>query len=191
MLAESERALCSAGRADGMRVTEARSFTDRRSAGRGTGLGATAFFLAADLLAVDLRMAGFFALAALRLAGFFPLPDPVFDLPLAMLASRCPFPVCPVDAAHFHTKDGVFSSLSGGGPTARQDPGEGGPAQVFLSARTGQDRYHRPMSAVLLTPGEVPLATWRDVYRGAEVILEPAAYAAIDASARAVSAILA
>src|SRR5262245_39461145 len=121
MLAESERALCSAGRADGMRVTEARSFTDRRSAGRGTGLGATAFFLAADL-----RMAGFFALAALRLAGFFPLPDPVFDLPLAMLASRCPFPVCPADAAHFHIKDGVFSSLSGGGPTARQHPGEEG-----------------------------------------------------------------
>jgi histidine ammonia-lyase len=37
----------------------------------------------------------------------------------------------------------------------------------------------------------VPLAAWRDIYRGAAVSLEPASYAAIDASARAVSAILA
>ena len=97
-----------------MRVTEARFFTDRRSAGRGMGLGAAAFFLAAGL-----RTAGFFALAALRV-GFFPLPDPVFDLPLAMLASRFP-----ADAAHFHTKRRVFSSFSlahGGGRTATIGP---------------------------------------------------------------------
>ncbi|GEP54241.1 histidine ammonia-lyase [Reyranella soli] len=47
------------------------------------------------------------------------------------------------------------------------------------------------MSPVLLSPGTVPLATWREIYRGAEVALDPAAYTAIDASARAVSAILA
>ena len=95
-----------------MRVTEARLFTDRRSDGRGMGLGAAAFFLAAGL-----RAAGFFALAALRV-GFFPLPDPVFDL--AMLASRFP-----ADAAHFHTKRRVFSSFSlahGGGRTATIGP---------------------------------------------------------------------
>src|ERR1700754_3127672 len=101
MLAESCGALCGAGRADGMRATEGRLFTDRRSAGRGTGLGATAFFLAAGF-----RAGGFFALAALRV-GFFRLPDPVFDLPLAMLASHCL-----TDAAHFHTKGRVFSSFS-------------------------------------------------------------------------------
>jgi histidine ammonia-lyase len=44
---------------------------------------------------------------------------------------------------------------------------------------------------VLLAPGAVPLAAWRDIYRGAMVSLEPASYAMIDASARAVSAILA
>ena len=101
MLAESCGALCGAGRADGMRTTDARFLTGRRRVGRATGLGATAFFLAAGL-----RAAGFFALAALRV-GFFPLPDPVFDLPLAMLASRFP-----ADAAHFHTKRRVFSSFS-------------------------------------------------------------------------------
>jgi len=47
------------------------------------------------------------------------------------------------------------------------------------------------MSPVLLAPGAVPLAIWREIYRGAEVALDPAAYTAIDASARAVSAILA
>ena len=92
MLADSDGALCGAGRADGMRVTEGRFLTGRRRVGRATGLGATAFFLAAGL-----RGAGFFALAALAV-GFFPLPDPVFDLPLAMLASYCL-----TDAAHFHT----------------------------------------------------------------------------------------
>jgi hypothetical protein len=53
-----------------------------------------------------LRAAGFFALAALRV-GFLALPDPVFDLPLAMLASRFP-----ADAAHFHTNGRVSSSFS-------------------------------------------------------------------------------
>jgi histidine ammonia-lyase len=47
------------------------------------------------------------------------------------------------------------------------------------------------MSPVLLAPGAVPLAAWRDIYRGASVTLDPAAYGAIDRSARAVSRILA
>jgi hypothetical protein len=101
MLARSDGALWSAGRGEGVRVTDGRFFTGRRKVGRATGLGGAIFFLAAGL-----RVAGFFALAALR-AGFFPLPDPVFDLPLAMLASRFP-----ADAAHFHTKRRVFSSFS-------------------------------------------------------------------------------
>src|SRR5882672_2842337 len=49
----------------------------------------------------------------------------------------------------------------------------------------------RENGSVLLAPGAVPLAAWRDIYRGAAVSLEPASYAAIDASARAVSVILA
>src|SRR5260370_11081245 len=49
----------------------------------------------------------------------------------------------------------------------------------------------RENGSVLLAPGAVPLAAWRDIYRGAAISLEPASYAAIDASARAVSAILA
>ena len=52
-------------------------------------------------------------------------------------------------------------------------------------------RYHRPMSTIQLTPGAVPLAVWREVYRGAAVALDPAAYAVIDRSAAAVSTILA
>src|SRR5262245_29271087 len=47
------------------------------------------------------------------------------------------------------------------------------------------------MSPILLDPGAVPLATWRDVYYGAPVALEPASYGAIDKAAKAVSAILA
>src|SRR5690242_14109901 len=47
------------------------------------------------------------------------------------------------------------------------------------------------MSSILLTPGMVPLAIWRDVYRGAAVALDPASYREIDRSARAVSTILA
>jgi histidine ammonia-lyase len=47
------------------------------------------------------------------------------------------------------------------------------------------------MGHILLAPGAVPLAAWRDVYRGATVALDPASYAAIDASARAVATILA
>ena len=52
-------------------------------------------------------------------------------------------------------------------------------------------RYHRPMSPIQLTPGAVPLAAWREVYGGAAVALDAAAYANIDRSARAVSTILA
>jgi histidine ammonia-lyase len=47
------------------------------------------------------------------------------------------------------------------------------------------------MSPVLLEPGAVPLAAWRDIYRGASVTLDPAAYGAIERSARAVASILA
>src|SRR6267143_2037705 len=95
MLWDSTAALCGAGRGVGTRATRGRLFTGRRRTGRAIGLGTTGFFLSAVL-----RMAGFFALAALS-------------------------------------------------------------------------------------------ATWRDTYRGAAVSLEPASYAAIDASARAVSVILA
>ena len=47
------------------------------------------------------------------------------------------------------------------------------------------------MSPILLDPGAVPLAAWRDIYRGAAVALAPASYVVIDRSARAVLAILA
>jgi histidine ammonia-lyase len=47
------------------------------------------------------------------------------------------------------------------------------------------------MSPIRITPGAVPLAAWRDVYRGAAVDLDPASHAAIDAAAGAVSAIVA
>ena len=47
------------------------------------------------------------------------------------------------------------------------------------------------MSPVLLAPGAVPLAAWRDIYRGASVALDPAAYGAIDRSAGAVASIVA
>ena len=47
------------------------------------------------------------------------------------------------------------------------------------------------MAPILLDPGTVPLATWREVYRGAAVALGPGSYGIIDRSARAVSAILA
>ena len=47
------------------------------------------------------------------------------------------------------------------------------------------------MSTIQLAPGAVPLAAWREVYRGAAVALDPAAYGVIDRSARAVATILA
>jgi histidine ammonia-lyase len=47
------------------------------------------------------------------------------------------------------------------------------------------------MGPILLAPGAVPLAAWRDIYRGAAVALAPGSDTAIDASARAVSTILA
>src|SRR6478609_8725714 len=87
MLAVSDGALwAGAGRADGMRATEARPLTGRRRTGRAIGLGATAFLRAAGLRA--------FALAAAFLRAGLPplradLPD-AFDLPLAMLASCYP-----------------------------------------------------------------------------------------------------
>ncbi|MBI2737917.1 MAG: histidine ammonia-lyase [Rhodospirillales bacterium] len=47
------------------------------------------------------------------------------------------------------------------------------------------------MTTIQLAPGAVPLATWRDVYRGLPVRLDPGCYAAVDASARAITTILA
>ena len=45
--------------------------------------------------------------------------------------------------------------------------------------------------AVVLRPGAVPLAAWREIYRGAAVSLDPAAYDVIEAGSRAVAAIIA
>jgi histidine ammonia-lyase len=47
------------------------------------------------------------------------------------------------------------------------------------------------MAAVVLSPGSVPLAAWRDIYRGAAVSLDPAAFEQIGRSARAITAVLA
>jgi histidine ammonia-lyase len=47
------------------------------------------------------------------------------------------------------------------------------------------------VSDILLTPGQVPLAGWRDVFRGARVVLDPATAPAIRNSATAVERILA
>ena len=47
------------------------------------------------------------------------------------------------------------------------------------------------MKPVVLSPGEVPLSAWRDIYRGADVSLDPAAMPAVSKSAQAISAILA
>ena len=47
------------------------------------------------------------------------------------------------------------------------------------------------MSDTLLTPGAVPLAQWRAIWRGAAVRLDPASNAPVAASARTVEAILA
>src|SRR3981081_2894115 len=47
------------------------------------------------------------------------------------------------------------------------------------------------MGPILLAPGAVPLAAWRDIYRGAAVALAPGSYTAIDASERAGLTILA
>lgn len=47
------------------------------------------------------------------------------------------------------------------------------------------------MAAVVLSPGSVPLAAWRDIYRGASVSLDPAAFEQVGRSARAITAVLA
>ena len=47
------------------------------------------------------------------------------------------------------------------------------------------------MTAVVLLPGAVPLASWRDIYRGAAVRLDPASDGPVAAGAAAVAAILA
>jgi histidine ammonia-lyase len=45
--------------------------------------------------------------------------------------------------------------------------------------------------SLMLRPGEVPLAAWRDIYRGASLSLDSACHPAIERSAAAVSALLA
>jgi len=47
------------------------------------------------------------------------------------------------------------------------------------------------MTDIVLVPGEVPLAGWRAIYRGASASLAPSAYTAIEKSSQAVAAILA
>ncbi len=47
------------------------------------------------------------------------------------------------------------------------------------------------MTTITLAPGDVPLSAWREIYRGASAALDPASYPVIEASARAVAAILA
>src|SRR5258705_8731729 len=106
MLWDSTAALCGAGRGVGTRATRGRLFTGRRRTGRAIGLGTTDFFLSAVL-----RMAGFFALAALsatlRDTGRLPLP-PFVDLPLAMLAVPLP-----ADLRHAR---GTFTQRAGSTP---------------------------------------------------------------------------
>src|SRR5690349_18544197 len=89
MLADRSAALCGAGRAPGMRATEARLLTERRSAGRTMGAGRLAsagFFLAA---------AFFFAAfgAPFRLTGRLALPAAFFDPPLPLAMTRFPLVV--------------------------------------------------------------------------------------------------
>src|SRR5438045_6914709 len=83
MLVDRAGVLCGAGRGLGMRATDGRFFTGRRTVGRAIGLGATGFFALA--LAGDLRTAGFLAAALPRLR----VPDPFFDVFLAMTPSCC------------------------------------------------------------------------------------------------------
>ena len=47
------------------------------------------------------------------------------------------------------------------------------------------------MKTVRLSPGAVPLTGWRDIYRGAAAVVDPASDSAIETSARAVAAIVA
>lgn len=47
------------------------------------------------------------------------------------------------------------------------------------------------MKTILLSPGAVPLVAWREIYKGASAAIDPAAYPVIEASAKAVAAILA
>ena len=47
------------------------------------------------------------------------------------------------------------------------------------------------MTTITLAPGAVPLSAWREIYRGASAALDPTSYPVIEASAKAVAAILA
>ena len=49
----------------------------------------------------------------------------------------------------------------------------------------------RNLSAIVLKPGDAPLADWRAIYRGAAVTLDPACRPRVEAAAKAVAAIVA
>src|SRR5262249_43370094 len=90
MLCDTSATLCGAGRGDGVRTTEGRDFTGRRSDGGATGLTRIAFFLGvAFFLATGLRAGAFLPFAALREEGVLPLP-PFLDLPFAMRSFPLP-----------------------------------------------------------------------------------------------------
>ena len=52
------------------------------------------------------------------------------------------------------------------------------------------ERANEPGISIVMTPGAVPLADWRAIYRGAGVRLDPAAMPTVEASAAAVARIL-
>src|SRR5258705_6903516 len=166
MLWVSTAALCGAGRGAGTRATDGRLFAGRRRTGRATGLGTTGFFLAALL-----RMAGLFAPAGL----------PTSVACLCHPSSICPWPCSlPVARQFDHTHRAL--SHKGRGPfqfdiALLQQRGDRRQGRVttakhafppfFPGARIGRGSYHCEMrrdGSVLLTPGAVPLAAWRDIY---------------------------
>src|SRR3954453_22037752 len=111
MFCDRPDALCGAGRGEGMRTTDGRDFTGRRSTGGVTGLTSTTFFLpigfflpTSFFLVAALPADPFLLLAAFGVTGGLPWP-PFFDLPFAMRSFRCR------SRRHFHTNDRVHSSL--------------------------------------------------------------------------------
>jgi len=46
-------------------------------------------------------------------------------------------------------------------------------------------------STLTLTPGQIPLSQWRQIYRGADIQLNPSTHTAIQLSAQTVDAIIA
>src|SRR6476646_2670697 len=110
MLCDSSGALCGAGRAPGMRETEARFLTDRRSAGRTTGVGrlrSAGFFLVAVFFLATLS-------ALFRLAGRLPLTIAFFDLPLPLAMIRFPLAVRCGGTVYLSERDGRVVSTDRG-----------------------------------------------------------------------------